>query len=101
MASAVTDTHTHIHKMTTITLTHAPRVKYVVGSEYSYTMEGRSQDFRKGGAQLDGVVIRSPQQSRTWPVLLAIGGGVRERNVPLPPKAEAFGILAEQLPNFY
>ena len=37
--------------------------------------QGRSQDFHKGGAQLDGVVIASPRQSRAWPALLAIGGG--------------------------
>ena len=54
--------------------------------------QGRSQDFHKGGAQLDGVVIGSLRQSRAWPALLMF---------PLPPKVEAFGILAEQLPNFY
>ena len=64
--------------------------------------QGRSQDFHKGGAQLDhrwldGVVISSPQQSRAC--FAGHRGWMWEGDVP--PKAEAFGILAEQLPNFY
>ena len=64
---------------------------------FRHLVQGRSQDFHKGGCSVRWWSSNSPWWSRTWPALLAIGGGCRRGMCPSRRRQKLLAFLTQQL----